>query len=163
MLLDAAGASLSTIHIENLPPQKASEMTEKIDDLSSQITTLQEYHETQKFNLNEGQKLWLAFEDEFRRLKNFCDRASQFDNMDKKVPIDPIQWKSESARIKTLLQEREGLKNLPEKLEENISEISKLCNCETDSSRTKIATMGILLESLPVKVHSLIIKILRYY
>ena len=67
----------------------------------------------------------------------------------KTVPIDPIQWKSESARIKTLLQERESLKLLPEKLEDQITEISKLCNCESDSSRIKIATMGVLLDSLP--------------
>ena len=89
MLVDAAGASLSTIHIENLPPNKAAEMAEKVDGLNSQISTLQEYHETQKFNLNEGQKLWLEFEDEFRRLKNFCDRAAHFEDMDRKARVNP--------------------------------------------------------------------------
>lgn len=100
LLLDAASASLSTIHIQHIGPRQAKDIESSHQKLTAEIIALQQHHVEMKTNLNEGQKIWIDFEEDFRKLQHFTDRASNFDNPEIKIPIDPIKWKSECAAIK---------------------------------------------------------------
>ena len=154
LLLDAAKATLGTIHLRQIGPTQIKDVEKSIADCEAEIKELQERHYKMKDDLNECLTLWVEFEENFRKLQHFIDRASYFDDPNEKISIDPMKWKSETVSIKALLEEKDPLLRLPASLETQINKISQLCNCESDNIRTKTATMEILLVDLPMSMQA---------
>ena len=63
--------------------------------------------------------MWVAYDEDYRKVNIFVDKCDEYsDNTDEKLPIDPIHWKSERARINALLAEIDGVRSNIDSLQE---------------------------------------------